>query len=428
MVKNFICGLLSACIIISMAGCSKSSLYTSSSKNYKRITCVPGIEFEINSSLVNSATAVTTISNSADYSGNTYSYTDGSSTYLLFNMSSFVVALQTGTQFQPSKSADMENTIESSDICGIRFSKNDKSLNYKTDKSDDAYKMIADVHTNVSITRDLYGKFVGQLAVISKGSREVSLFVGYLGDSMKDISSSDRKTIEHITRSLIITYECLYEESVVAATGNVKKHMEETNNGYLNSLQSDEDVLEALEVENKPSIISEIKVKDRGKAESGSESSLYRLLEIGDTGLCDALGKKVELVEQEITIEKLYIEKKAENKIKDLCAELGKKYREPCRGNSYHLIKYSLKKSPKDCYTDIRIKGFDGGKLTYIGVQHTARTYDLIGNIHIAKDGKYCNLYCYYEVPNGCKEYMLQCGTASPNDQARNAYYKVSKY
>ena len=62
-------------------------------------------------------------------------------------------------------------------------------------------------------------------------------------------------------------------------------------------------------------------------------------------------------------------------------------------------------KSQNELYTNIRIEGLDGERLKYHGISCTTRTYDMIYDWDSTTD-----LYCYYAVPDGCGEYMLECG------------------
>ena len=47
-------------------------------------------------------------------------------------------------------------------VCDIWMSPVKNKIKYKSSQSNDAFKLIADVKGNVSITPELYGKFIGK--------------------------------------------------------------------------------------------------------------------------------------------------------------------------------------------------------------------------------------------------------------------------
>lgn len=124
----------------------------------------------------------------------------------------------------------------------------------------------------------------------------------------------------------------------------------------------------------------------------------------------------------EITVEQLYTGEDAIDIIKAYCnsGKSMRKYMEAPEGFSWHVIKYSLSQSQKDLYTNIKIEGLDGNRLVYHGVSCTSRTYDIIYDWNKKND-----LYCYYAVPNGCKEYMLECGNRYKST-SETACYRIN--
>ena len=165
------------------------------------------------------------------------------------------------------------------------------------------------------------------------------------------------------------------------------------------------------------------------KKEIANSSSIYNLLNLGDIGI--AMTKITDTNEYgmvNICIDNLYTEQKAIDIIKDELSKENRSYEEPPAGCTWNAIKYSLGTPLDQAYINIKLKGFDGEKLKYRGIVYTQRTYDLYGSIK-ENNGNYTNIYCYFAIPNGCKEYMLECGDGTIENTESgivSAYYKVN--
>ena len=72
-------------------------------------------------------------------------------------------------------------------------------------------------------------------------------------------------------------------------------------------------------------------------------------------------------------------------------------------------------------YTNICLRGLDGGTLRYRGVGYSKRTRDILGEMKPGGEG-YGNLYCYYAVPTGCTEYMLEAGERAGSGKSTACY------
>ena len=67
---------------------------------YITIDSIPGVTFEVSGNLADYATAVTEVSDNVDFIKNaTYSFRNGIDTYMLFNMSQYIVVAYKGTTF-----------------------------------------------------------------------------------------------------------------------------------------------------------------------------------------------------------------------------------------------------------------------------------------------------------------------------------------
>lgn len=140
-------------------------------KNYNKIYAVPGVTFEVNQSLANYATAVMEISKDVDFIHNaSYSYKNGTDTYMLFNMSQYVVVAKKGTTFD-FNNTKIADSLKTNSLEGIWFS-NGKMLSSSADKS------ICEVSAQVVITNTIYNDFFGKLATVTNNGEEWSLFVG----------------------------------------------------------------------------------------------------------------------------------------------------------------------------------------------------------------------------------------------------------
>lgn len=91
-------------------------------------------------------------------------------------------------------------------------------------------------------------------------------------------------------------------------------------------------------------------------------------------------------------------------------------------GCTWHLAHYTvnMENCSGDGYMNIKLCGMDGESLKFRGIRYSQRTYVI--------DNGNNDYYCYYEVPNGCKEYVLKCGEpalGNESDTVNAAYYKI---
>ena len=100
-------------------------------------------------------------------------------------------------------------------------------------------------------------------------------------------------------------------------------------------------------------------------------------------------------------------------------------YFAPADGCTFHVAHYKLDMS--NCmgtgYLNVKLRGMHGENLRFRGIEYTSRTYV----ITVSED----EYYCFYEVPNGCKEYVLECGEGTVENEDSgviSAYYKVTDF
>ena len=392
MKKKWIAVITAVCMI-SLFGCLHY-LREMQEEKYTVITSVNGVEFDVPKNYLTQATAITGISDDEDYGTYTYVYSDGKSTYLLFDMDQIIMIVDNQTDYGLQNSTNIGETITEKPIDGVWFNLEDKADQYDMKIKNDAYRLIHTVRSDVSVTENQGGTFVGKFANVSVSGVECSMFVGARGECYSELDFDTKRMLEHIAKSLNITDH--------TALSNV-------------------DINTDLPVSGRK---GKLDIADNQGEIGNKYSDIYHLLAVGMTGTYLAYDKNSEfsLSSGEITVEQLYTGEDAIDIIKAYCnsGKSMRKYMEAPEGFSWHVIKYSLSQSQKDLYTNIKIEGLDGNRLVYQGVSCTSRTYDIIYDWNKKND-----LYCYYAVPNGCKEYMLECGNRYKST-SETACYRIN--
>lgn len=171
--------------------------------NYAEVLDVPGVSFEISQELSNYATAVLEISKNIDFVKNaSYSYKNGTDTFMMFNMTQYVIIVQKGTTFDFANKGT--KSIESNSLNGIWFS------NAKPYEKSNG-KITYDVEAEVVITNTIYNDFYGLLTTITKDDEEWAMFVG----SVNKEDSSMLSMIEYTTATFIADESNLGENIAV---------------------------------------------------------------------------------------------------------------------------------------------------------------------------------------------------------------------
>lgn len=423
MIKRKIVTIAAMVIAMMLSGCGKE-MYEENKSGYTNVTSVQGVTFDMPESVLAQATAITSISPEEDYGYNTFLYKDGKGSYLLFNIGSIVVAVENTTNYELRDTKDVQQAISEKSLNGIWLETKEK-FKYEDKEKDGVYKLIAEVAADVSITPDIYGMFTGKLAYIATDNYECTMFIGARRENNGSLTDSQEKIINHITKSLTINTETLPNEAVDIEDTNSTQTEEIADSEVImdeNTKESDSEIIEVEETEDNEYVVRKSNQK---KTEDGY-SDIYHLLSIGDTGKFKALTNDAAASTiGEITIEKLYTGKEAEEIIKKYCnsKEAKYEYKEPEDGYSYHVVEYKLDKSPSELYVNIKMEGLDGERLRYRGISCTTRTHDIFA--YMTED--YGKLYCYYEIPNGCEEYILECGTRV-EDSGDTACYIINNY
>lgn len=419
MKKNYILSLtIIICIILAiivLVNGRNNKKDNENLKGYTQVKEVDGSSFYINSEFIDRATAVVEISDSVNFEKNQfYSYSNGSDKYLLFNMSSLVVAAQKGTSFHINTAEDKQQALKNSDLLNIWFDKGTDNFDCKTENDVTVTKVAA----SVSINKTTYGDYCGELINIEKSGEEWSLFVGVPGQKYDDISKAASQGIDTIINSFSLTDETAGSDQIyaVSISGNSDKNAVEIKEG---NTGSDAD---SLNLNNQKEIVNK-------NGEMAYTSSPYNMLSIGDNGLLSIFNDQTTRYEDAIICPKeVYIGTDAEAIIKDFC-ETTKQYEySPCEnGYMWEVIQYDLNyvycDNAQDGYVNITLCGVDGKSLVYKDNIISGRTYDM--TYKAEKDGDWIrNLYCYYQIPIGCTQFCIMAGeNKSVNDQDVTAAY-----
>lgn len=419
MKKNYILSLtIIICIILAvivLVNGRNNKKDNENLKGYTQVREVDGTSFYINSEFIDRATAVVEISDSVNFEKNQfYSYSNGSDKYLLFNMSSLVVAAQKGTSFHINTAEDKQQALKNSDLLNIWFDKGTDDFDCKTENDVTVTKVAA----SVSINKTTYGDYCGELINIEKSGEEWSLFVGVPGQKYDDISKAASQGIDTIINSFSLTDETAGSDQIyaVSISGNSDKNAVEIKEG---NTGSDAD---SLNLNNQKEIVNK-------NGEMAYTSSPYNMLSIGDNGLLSIFNDQTTRYEDAIICPKeVYRGTDAEAIIKDFC-ETTKQYEyNPCENEyMWEVIQYDLNyvycDNAQDGYVNITLCGVDGKSLVYKDNIISGRTYDM--TYKAEKDGDWIrNLYCYYQIPIGCTQYCIMAGeNKSVNDQDVTAAY-----
>ena len=476
------------CITLSVAlltGCGSRNVYGTPGAKYTTIDAIPGVTFAIPSSVAQ-ATAITAISDDMNFDSNTtYSYKDGSTSYLLFNMGSIVIMAQKGTSFGFDKLSDAEkaNGLNNSSIVNTWFTNPGNKFGYIENKSaTGVYKMIASVSAGVTITTEIFGDFTGKLAVVSDGSTEYSLFVGAPGSMYDSLGSSAKDIMDTVAKSLKITSmsnasgagtsyavnignsaasgseaesssaaqstsTVAASKATTAATAASTAKPSEDEVKIIDSASSDTasskansaatEVSTGVIKPGKKGTTKSLNLNNQKKERLSSQNSyftdIYSAASVGENSKITVLDESGDPAIVSMQITDHYTGNDAVKLIKDYCNSTQARYIYQAApvGTHWEAVKYSVDftgSGISNGYVNVRFTGLDGEKLYYKGIGYSKRTYDINNNVQT--DGTLSSGHiAYYPVPNGCTDYMLVCGdgTEETAGSAFNAYYRITK-
>lgn len=167
--------VLVAVMIFTIAVKVASSRQHTVKDGYMVVTDIPGVTFEVEKTLSDYATALDEVSKDSTLENIvTYSYKDGDSFYMLFNLYNFIVVAKKGTTFNFDE-RDISSALNASNLNGIWFTEHGKDP--VLESSNGVYTI--NVQAEVVITNASYNDFAGTLTTLVKNGEEWSLFAGY---------------------------------------------------------------------------------------------------------------------------------------------------------------------------------------------------------------------------------------------------------
>lgn len=455
-------------IIIFLTTSSDDIGSTAKYDGYEAVHEIEGVSFYIPSNVASAATAISEISDNVGIEASqTYIYRNGSDKYVLFNMGVLVVAVQKGTDYSEELS-DMNEF----NVCGIFFEDGLKKV--------DDEPLTFNGSAEFTPTSDLFGDYVGTLAIYDINGTQYSVFAGVpnakkyddLSDDMKDglniiakgLVPSDYRKPEQTSYAVDVSPTTEQMETEIPEPTPIVEEKEESQVSIVETeaeneigteeeLSEDErtpedDSSEAEIIEAEPEEentnpeseelaeesaeepaetepVIETFARDRSKAYS---SDVYSMLSVGDSGIINEYNIDAGSYSQVIiNVNRIYRGEEAKSIINGYCNDFGfYNYFEAPAGCTWHVAEYYIKNGKELPYIDIKLKGIDGNRLVFRGIKYTGRTYDIL---EYGKSDAFCGpYYVYYAIPNGCKEYALECGTGQLEDaETENmaAYYLI---
>lgn len=474
--------LLLSSLLVYATGCGKKSeVYNSSSQEgYKTISSVDGVTFEVPSSVTSTATAITQITPETDFEYDvTYSYKDGCSNYLLFNLRGVVIGVSNTTHYDITSfnSDEIKNAFLNESLLGIWFEGDNEKITVESDRD----KMIATVDAQVVITTEFYGDYCGKFGYIKYDTGECAIFAGVPVSSWEDVPEKDRETISYIVKSLRLnsnqsqlkqendtgqaitpavtpTVTPVVTEPVkISPDPTPTQRAEPTPEPTHDEEPTPQTVLTATPAAEEPTVpakpteavlddtahppeITEAPDTEQGvpehqglnimnqsnneKSDGPVESTIYSMCSIGQTSYVDAYCQESQSITTGcVILEEVLMGSEAEEFLKRYCRRNQFEYIPPDNGTTWHVaaLHYDFGTST-DPYVNVRLVGMDGDNLIYRGVPYSKVTHDVLH-----EPGSDIT-YVFYAVPNGCKEYALEIGMGicDSNDTINSAYYKVN--
>ena len=427
-------------------GCGK--VYEGTKSGYVTIKDIPGITFDIYANSAKSATAVSQINKDSDMSdGNSYLYKNGSTDYIIYNNKSLTAVVQKVESIGLETVKDKESVLR--DITFLGTSVLSENYEYVTSGKDDAYKLVAQVDAGVSLTLTTFGDYTGQFAYLSYQNNDYLMFVGVPKTEYKNLDKEVRDAIEHMIKSLRVNKEDFGTNKVqptektdkVTETKPEDVKKEETTTQKEEVTQQPEEKepvkqpIPSVEIEvpkeepEEDIIITEKEVENvvnvtNQKELEGNITTIYSFGGIEDDVLSSGVDINGNFQTVLVTITAYYNEEMASDVIKSGVAKDGLyEYFDAPDGCHYEAVEYKVSGSAtEDVYVNFKIVGIDGQLLKYKGVTYGSRSYDILSTSEYKKDG-YTKRICYYPVPNGCKEYVLQFGETG----GQLGYVKISE-
>ena len=434
--KKIISIITAISLMVMFTACGPELYTDGNAQGYTLINDIDGVLFSMYSKTVGSATAVTNISDKMNFEKNqTYLYKNGTSEYFLFNISSVVLAVEKGTDFDMVNAKDKKEAVAAHDLLGIWFDIPKKKLNYTDNTADGVYKFMATVNGEVSVTSEIYNDFAGKLVVLSDGQNEWTLFVGSVGTDFDSLRDDVKETINYIAASLKIAEKDETQDSAAVSLGGCTTDGDGTE---VDSSKLASDGVSVEECNEEPANAStEISIEEPTE-ESSIDDSVEESSE--DSSSDDSSVKEDEEI---IEVDSSVIDNSADepddepkediDTQEDIADEIEADVQEPKRGEIITLN--NQKEEEKDDNKIYNSSVYDMlkiGNWGYADIQ-TGTTKETvavkISSLHTAQDAvnlikKACAdkavPYAYFDAPAGCTWHLVKV-----EDQGKKGYLNI---
>ena len=99
------------------------------------------------------------------------------------------------------------------------------------------------------------------------------------------------------------------------------------------------------------------------------------------------------------------------NAANEIIKSYGGRKQKASPGTKFVVARYSSTIDPRELYIDCKLLDVDGSLINYNQKEYSSRCYDIYSKIKKCNDcNLYENIYVYFEVPIGIKEYLLKFG------------------
>lgn len=375
---------------LALSGCT--SVYEDTgAKGFTTITNVKGVSFDVYSPILENCSFSTGILGTEQLNnGKTFVYRNDSTDYLAYNSTSFAVAVQ---KIEPLGLRELSKNDIKTKLSSLFFLESSvtskvSKINIKTKESKGIFKVITTKEIEVGIAPNVlsFQNYHGYLSYIeTQNGNAYAIFMGTVSP-LEETGKDVKEILYHTVSSLTVVEDITEERNDTSEPLTTVEETEPSNN----DVSSDNTVKETIpKPETEP--ISEPVIDVFEGAEVESVDGIHHSIHVSAFN-----GTTTEDMVK-VTIKDIYTD--AEDYVEEWDSEFGLECKEGCH---FEMIEYVMSEKVSDTDTiDVKLLGLDYEKLTYAGLKYSSRTYDI---------NHYGKTYVYYEVPNGCKEYVLELG------------------